>query len=127
VRDDSSSNNNSADDSVSNSADADDEVSSDRPASAVSRAPLAVKGYNEKQVATDEPTIVTSSSIQVYGARMSRKQRKQKLQQSVKLAAAAATESRSSSSISPASANLTQVVPNVTVKMSTSALPLPVN
>lgn len=104
-----------ADDSV-NSAEAEDEVSpAPRPVVSV---PAAVKGYREKQVVTEAPAGTKSGRVVSYGARMSRKR-----QRSEKLAAAA---SKSKTTISP-SGNLTEVVRNVTVMMSTSALPLPVN
>ena len=103
----------------------DDSIDSAEVDAEVSPAPIprvsvaaAVKGYKEKQVVTEEPAGVKSGRIASYGARMSRKR-----QRGEKLAAAA---SKSKTTISP-SGNLTEAVRNVTVKMSTSAMPLPVN
>lgn len=114
------------DDSI-NSADVNEEVNP----LPVSRAPIvstsaAVKGYSEKQTAAvvaDVPEGTKSGRVASYGARMSRKQR----QRSDKLASAASQSKTSFTPSATTSSNLTDVVRNATLKMSTSALPLPVN
>lgn len=101
-----------------------DEVSS--PAPLIQVSPVGVKGYSDKQVVTTKTVQsagIKSGRVMSYGARMTRKRTR-----GDKLAVAAASKSKLTT-LSPG--NFTEVVSkNVETgiqRMSTSALPLPVN